>query len=537
MAITVSTDGFSQELGAVTFYGSWDNGCGAARVIFGFGYGSIDQFTSTQSSSAGAGSYSDGAGSLSHDVTFRFRAEGNDLNCPGNATGATQVLKTFADAPTIGVPAPTTQTNNSISGNETWNPNTNESTAELRIQYRVSGSGSAWSEVSVVSGVGTYGQRIDAWSITGLTAGTLYEIRARIIRNTSNDGDLYGTSTTRSTNSAVTAVTNAASAVGSTSATLNGTINPAGATGGNPVSYYFQYGLTAAYGTNTTPTGSLTGSTDQAVSQSISGLAASTTYHFRVVAKQGGVDAAFGSDLTFATSASASAQGEDEDVILEYFGKYGVQTDFYFPIKEVAGTSNDRFRSTSPTFAAADTKLTKDGGVPANTTNVPVQVNGNFYKLTLTATEMQASRIMVAIVDSDGPVWRDLALIINTALGLGSIDVANPNGTAILAVSSGSNGSGIAATGNGSGSGFLGTAGGTGQICNFFDTPEGTEPTTAIGNNATMRQILQYVKRRFFNKRTQTSGTQTMYRDDSTTILQSCTSADDGTTQTLGKYS
>ena len=73
--------------------------------------------------------------------------------------------------------------------------------------------------------------------------------------------------------------TNPATYVASFSATLNGSVDPNGLT----TSVYFQYGTTAGYGFTTAPH-TKTGNTPQSVSANISGLAASTTYHFRIVA-------------------------------------------------------------------------------------------------------------------------------------------------------------------------------------------------------------------------------------------------------------
>src|ERR1700676_2856359 len=58
------------------------------------------------------------------------------------------------------------------------------------------------------------------------------------------------------------AVTASASAVTSTSAQLNGTVNPGGLT----TFWAFQYGPSTSYGQNTTPVGPLTGSSGTAVS-------------------------------------------------------------------------------------------------------------------------------------------------------------------------------------------------------------------------------------------------------------------------------
>lgn len=100
-------------------------------------------------------------------------------------------------------------------------------------------------------------------------------------------------------------VTTAASNITISSATLNGTLDPNGASTTYPVSYYFQWGLTTAYGNNTTIVSGVTGSGASEVSANISGLVGTTTYHYRLVASnaEGTVN---GSDQIFVTGVSDS---------------------------------------------------------------------------------------------------------------------------------------------------------------------------------------------------------------------------------------
>jgi hypothetical protein len=90
-------------------------------------------------------------------------------------------------------------------------------------------------------------------------------------------------------------ITSPATNVASSSATLNGSVDPHGLT----TTVYFQYGTTTSYGL-TTATQSKTGNTYQNVAANISGLAASTTYHFRIVATNS-AGTVYGSDKTFTT--------------------------------------------------------------------------------------------------------------------------------------------------------------------------------------------------------------------------------------------
>ena len=132
-------------------------------------------------------------------------------------------------------------------------------------------------------------------NITGLTANTTYHFRVVAINS---GGTRYGSDRTFVTPSPTGApglVTNAATNVASFSATLNGSVYPHGLT----TTVYFQYGTTTNYGF-TTSLQTKTGNTYQNVSANISGLAASTTYHFRIVATNS-AGTTYGADRTFTT--------------------------------------------------------------------------------------------------------------------------------------------------------------------------------------------------------------------------------------------
>lgn len=81
--------------------------------------------------------------------------------------------------------------------------------------------------------------------------------------------------------------------------------------------------------------------------------------------------------------------------------QYGVETTIIFPIPKVDDTA---FAGTADwTPATGDTKVSKNGGNVANTTNNPAAVGGTgsvLWSLTLTAAEMQAARVVAQIVDA-----------------------------------------------------------------------------------------------------------------------------------------
>ncbi len=100
------------------------------------------------------------------------------------------------------------------------------------------------------------------------------------------------------------AATGDASAIGTSSATLGGTVTP----NGRATALRFSYGPTPAYGASTTSQDVGTGDGAVGGSAVIGGLAPSTTYHYRVEAiREGGAVAVTGADRTFTTAAPAVA--------------------------------------------------------------------------------------------------------------------------------------------------------------------------------------------------------------------------------------
>lgn len=103
---------------------------------------------------------------------------------------------------------------------------------------------------------------------------------------------------------------------------------------------------------------------------------------------------------------------------MEFQRRYGFQTTLRFVVLKAG--SRDFAASGDWTPATGDTKISKDGGNVANTTNNPSAVGGTgsiLWELTLTATEMQATEVDVQIVDSAPKAIEDQALIVSTRLG------------------------------------------------------------------------------------------------------------------------
>jgi len=132
-------------------------------------------------------------------------------------------------------------------------------------------------------------------NISGLLASHIYHFR---IVATNSAGTRYGsdrTFTTLTATGAAVVTTNSATNVTSSSATLNGSLDPHGLT----TNVYFQYGTTTSYG-HTTPMQSQTGNAYRNITRNISGLSTHTTYHFRMVATNS-AGTRFGGDRSFTT--------------------------------------------------------------------------------------------------------------------------------------------------------------------------------------------------------------------------------------------
>lgn len=136
-------------------------------------------------------------------------------------------------------------------------------------------------------------------SISGLTAGTTYHVRAYA---TNSVGTAYGADISFLTLGQVpSALTQIPTNITFTGATLNGTVNP------NDLSttVTFEYGTTTSYGSTTTAIQSpVTGNTLVNVSAEITGLLPGTTYHYRVVTVNS-IGTTYGEDKTFTTPGQA----------------------------------------------------------------------------------------------------------------------------------------------------------------------------------------------------------------------------------------
>ena len=281
---------------SATLNGTVNANNASTTVTFEYGlttsYGTSVSATPGTVTGTGDTSVSASLSSLSPNTTYHFRVVG--VNSEGTTNGSDLTFTTLAVAPTA-----TTSAASAVGGTSaTLNGTINANNASTTVTFEYGLTTSYGTSVSATPGTvtGTGDTSVSA-SLSSLSPNTTYHFRVVGVNSagTTNGSDL--TFTTPAV--APTATTSAASAVGGTSATLNGTVNANNAS----TTVTFEYGLTTSYGTSVSATpGTVTGAGDTSVSASLSGLAPNTTYHFRVV----GVNSAgttYGADMTFATQA------------------------------------------------------------------------------------------------------------------------------------------------------------------------------------------------------------------------------------------
>lgn len=166
-------------------------------------------------------------------------------------------------------------------------------------------------------------------AITGLSANTVYFVRAYA---TNSAGTTYGNeitfTTTTSTTALPTVTTAAASAITSNFANSGGTIS---SDGGAPITVRGVCWSTTANPTTALSTKTTDGTGIGSFTSAITGLAASTTYHIRAYATNS-VGTAYGNDLSFTTASSTPdvyVGGYEAGTMVEFVArtwKNGVQT-------------------------------------------------------------------------------------------------------------------------------------------------------------------------------------------------------------------
>ena len=266
-------------------------------VTFDYGtttsYGSTVTVSQSPLTGATAQYVSAGIAGLNPGITYHFRVKA--VNSLGTTYGDDQTFTTLAALPTTTTASATPIASGSATLNGTVNPNAAATTVTFEYGITVSYGSSITATQNPLTG--TDSQAVSA-NLTELTPGTTYHFRAKSVNSV---GTSYGSDQSFTYPAvAPTVTTGSASSGSSTSFTLNGTVNPQGAS----TTYYFEYGTTSNYGSNTGTRSAGSGWSDTSVDGYITGLAANTIYHYRLVATNG-TGTTDGADQTFTTSAAA----------------------------------------------------------------------------------------------------------------------------------------------------------------------------------------------------------------------------------------
>lgn len=274
--------------------------------------------TYSQITTVGAGSAIYSNAGLSAGTTFCYRVRA--YNGAGNSGYSNEACAMTSSntlpppTPTFPV-APSSLSSTALSSSIialVWQDNSDsESGFKIERKTGTSGSFSQIATAAALPGSGSGGYFEDS----NLSASTAYCYRLRAY-NAAGDSIYSNEScaTTQNQPSVVPSVTTSSAAnVTSTSATLNGTVNPNGVATGA----FFQWGTSTTYGNLTTSQTLGSGTGILNVSASVSGLSPNTVYHFRSVAANSTGGTTFGADQTFATLSAGCSEIEPNDSSLQ----------------------------------------------------------------------------------------------------------------------------------------------------------------------------------------------------------------------------
>jgi phosphodiesterase/alkaline phosphatase D-like protein len=222
--------------------------------------------------------------------TYHFRIVAH--NNGGNSFGADRIFTTLtATGPPVVATTPATLI---ASFSATLNGSLNPHGLTTTVSFQYGTTTAYGSTTPMQTQTGNIYKDIAA-NISGLSPNTLYHFRAVATNSAGTRFSGDRTFTTLGVTGPPVATTNPATFIASFSAMLNALLDPHGLT----TSVHFEYGTTPSYGLATVPQ-NRAGNTFQAVGANVTGLAANTLYHFRVVASNG-AGTTTGSDRTFTT--------------------------------------------------------------------------------------------------------------------------------------------------------------------------------------------------------------------------------------------
>ena len=204
-------------------------------------------------------------------TTYHYRVFAS--NPDGSVSGSNQSFTTSGCLPDVTTLAASSINTDSVLLNGAVVPNGLETT--VHFEWGLLGGYANTTPVAVYAGVDSV-----AFSavVDGLSACTSYDFRAVAINA---DGSDTGENMTFLTAGCLpTAVTLAATSIGSGSANLNGQVNPNGLS----TTSSFEWGVSAAYGNTTSPVDQGSGTSNTTFNTLLTGLDACTTYHYRATA-------------------------------------------------------------------------------------------------------------------------------------------------------------------------------------------------------------------------------------------------------------
>jgi streptogramin lyase len=278
-------------------------GANSQATEYFFQYGLTSEYGSqTSLASAGSGAtaavVSSNAGGLLPSTGYHFRAVAT--NASGTTYGPDQIFTT-ATAPAANTLAATGVTLTGGALHARINPQ--EQATTYHFDWGMSTAYGSQAPV-VDAGVGEdSSEHAVERSLTGLAPDTGYHFRV-VASNCGGcaEGTTYGPDRTFTTAPAPIAVTETAQAVGQSTATLTGTVNPQGAS----TTYRFDWGTSTSYGSQVPAVEGVVGSdsAEYVLAQARTGLTPGTLYHYRIVASdcEGCTSGTtYGKDTTFTT--------------------------------------------------------------------------------------------------------------------------------------------------------------------------------------------------------------------------------------------
>jgi Calx-beta domain-containing protein len=272
-------------------------------TTYRFEYGTTTAYGSTTpTTAAGSGTsavaVSAAITGLTAGKTYHFRVVATSP--AGTTNGADQAFNSAQPALALSPLSPTVDEGDTGSTNLAFTVALSAASAQtVTVAYATAnGTATAGQDYTAVSGTLTFapGDTSEPISVPvlGDNADENDETFTMTLSSPTNAAISAGLATVviRDNDTKPSATTVAATGVGETTATLQGSVNPQG----KSTSVSFEWGLTTGYGSPTPTQALAAGTSAQAVSAALSGLVASTTYHYRVVA----------------TSAAGTTQGADQ---------------------------------------------------------------------------------------------------------------------------------------------------------------------------------------------------------------------------------